>query len=232
MAHPRRSTAGLAPIAALLGGLIVGASSAWADEPALSPAQALLYDRSYLSEFAEPGALRYQFTRSTADGGGFEDQIRLIIKDVQPDGSRLISNQFFTGKRRRPYPDMDGFHGNPLVILFLQYDVWGMSRVLGGNPSYFRNRIKQSLAGGAEVRDTVIRRDGQELAAKQVIIRPFAGDRMAEQLREFQNKLYEITVSDQIPGGIYRIRAMVPAVDDAKGSMIEEIVEFAAVEQG
>nr|MDJ0895999.1 hypothetical protein [Alphaproteobacteria bacterium] len=124
------------------------------------------------------------------------------------------------------------FHGNPLVMLFLQYDVWAMSRVLGGNPSYFRNRIKRSLANGAEVRDTIIRRDGQELAAKQVILRPFAGDRMAEKLREFQHKLYEITVSDQIPGGIYRIRAMVPAADGAEASMIEEVVEFAAVEQG
>lgn len=228
----RRLAAGLATAAALLSGLILGASAASSDGPELSQAQALLYDRSYLSEFAEPGALRYQFTRSTADGSGFEDQIRLVIEDVRPDGSRLISNEFFTGKRRRPYADMDGFHGNPLLILFLQYDVWGMSRVLGGNPSYFRNRIKRSLAERAEVRDTVIRRDGQDLAAKQVIVRPFAGDRMAEQLREFQHKLYEITVSDRIPGGIYRIRAMVPAADDTGASMIEEIVEFAAVERG
>ena len=232
MAHPRRSSAGIAPVVALFGSLMAGISVSWADEPKLSQAQALIYDPSYLSEFDEPGALRYQFTRSTADGSGFEDRIRLIIEGVRPDGGRLISNEFFTGKRRRPYSDIDGFHGNPLVMLFLQYDVWAMSRVLGGNPSYFRNRIKRSLANGAEVRDTVIRRDGQDLAAKQVILRPFAGDRMAEQMREFQHKLYEITVSDQIPGGIYRIRAMVPAADGAEASMIEEVVEFAAVEQG
>jgi len=67
------------------------------------------------------------------------------------------------------------------------------------------------LAGGAEVEELTVEHAGGSFTAKRITIRPFATDPNLDRFPGFAEKWYEFVLAPGIPGGLYRIRSVVPS---------------------
>lgn len=240
---PRRAVGAVmvscAVIASAAFAVTLGPGSAWsgdteaaAQDPGrgeTSFAVSYLFERVHLGAITAPAILRYRFVRTSVAEDGFEDTIDVRIDRIGDGGRRDTSFEFFTGERRRPYPSMSDFVGNPLVAVFLQRDVWELSRLRGGQARYFRHRIREALRDKAEVTSETIQTATGPITAKRITITPYKDDRYRRRLDQFEFKAYEFVVSEDIPGEIYMIRTLVPGKEvDGKPTppLIEETVTF------
>ena len=213
--------------AAALAAVLLFASVVQGAEPNdWSPAQTLLFDTPHLENLTEPASLSYDFARRGSGDGDFADQVVMNVTEIQADGRKNLEFEFLSGERRRLFQPMSGFRGNPLVMLFLQWDVEGMKRATGGSERYFRNRIRYAFYDRAELDEVSVELDGRALTATRVVIRPFLDDPMKDRFRGLERKFYEFLIAPEVPGGIYRIRAVVPAADDS-GQASEERLTYA-----
>lgn len=227
-------------LAAVAVAMSIGPDPAWSGEPEAAAAEDqvreessfavdYLFDRAHFGAITEPVVLRYRFVRASVAEDGFEDTIDIRVDRIGDGGRRDTSFEFFTGERRRPYPSLSDFVGNPLIAVFLQRDVWELSRLRGGQARYFRYRIREALRDKAEVTSETIQTPAGPVAAKRITITPYKDDRYRRRLDQFEFKTYEFVVSDGIPGEIYMIRTVVPGKKvDGKATppLIEETVTF------
>ncbi len=207
---------------------MAGASPAMA-EGGYTSAQIALFDTPHLESIAEPVALTYDFRHDAAEGEAFEDRVRMIVTEVGADGRKNLSFEYLSGSRQRPFAAIEGFRGNPLIMLFLQHDVEDMKQATGGPSGYFRNRIRNAFRDGAEVEALTVEHAEKTLAAKRITIRPFAADPNRDRFPEFAEKWYEFILAPGIPGGLYRIRSVVPSGADGV-PLIENSLTYRDVE--
>ena len=202
-----------AAVLAVLGILAAGAASRAADPPALNPAQTLVFATNHLAQIKQPVTLDYAFRHEGA--GAFTDKIALSVKAVHADGSKDVAVEFLSGKRRTDFPPVRGFHGNPLIMYFLEWDVRGMQKAIGGSALYFRNRIRNAFAGGAQVGKVSITLDGHPAMATAIVLRPYRDDPDIARYAAFRDKSYRFVLSDEVPGMVYEISTSVPAAPGA-----------------
>lgn len=195
----------------------------------LSPAEKLLFDRRHLQNIRQLGVLNYRFRRKATSGEQFEDHVRVKIDRIGTNGGRDVSFEFFNGKRRRPYAALPDFYNNPIIMLFLNYDIWAQSRVIGGKPNYFRNRIRDGFRHKAKIDEVTLPWPGGLLTAQKITIEPYVGDRNKEKFKAYEHKKYEIILSPDVPGEVVKISAVVPAKDSDNPNappLIEETLVF------
>jgi len=191
-------------------------------------AQSVLFDTPHLANITEPVTLTYDFRRSAAEGegGGFEDLVKMTVTEVGTDGRRNLSFEYLSGDRQRPFTKIEGFRGNPLIMLFLQHDVEEMQKATGAASVYFRNRIRHAFRRGAEVGESTVEIGGQALGATLVTIRPFVKDSKLARFPYLAEKWYEFVLAPGVPGGLYRIRSVVPSASGG-GPPIENSLTYA-----
>ncbi|MDH3596907.1 MAG: hypothetical protein OEM93_18880 [Rhodospirillales bacterium] len=197
-----------------------------------SSAQIALFDTPHLENIAEPMALTYDFRYRATEGEVFEDHVKMIVTEVGADGRKSLSFQYLSGSRQRPFAAIEGFRGNPLIMLFLQHDVEEMRQAGGGPSGYFRNRIRNAFRDGAKVEELVVEHADNTFAAKRITIRPFATDPNRDRFPRFADKSYEFVLAPGIPGGLYRIRSVVPSNGDGVPWIENSLTYKAAGTQG
>lgn len=202
---------------------------------AAADSQSLLFDALYLERLTPPKTLSYSYRRKTRNeqvfGRSFEDTIRVrVAKSDRRDGLNTVSLEVFTGEHQRRLGPLADMRGNPVLMVFLELDLWHMKRRAGGAPVYFRNTIRKAFRDSASIKRIAIDFGGRSVSAHKITIRPFVGDQNAPRLKDFRAKTYEFTVSDAVPGGIYRIRTWVPEPDGG-GPLIEDMMVFAGVDE-
>ncbi|GEO87471.1 MULTISPECIES: hypothetical protein [Alphaproteobacteria] len=114
--------------------------------------------------------------------------------------------------------------GNPLIMYFLESALSDVAKQSGGSPFYMRNRIKEALLKDAEIVPVSVRIGERDVAARQVTIRPFAKDKARDQMGRFAELALAVTVSEDVPGWYYSLRATVP-----EGSGPEDISYSSAI---
>jgi hypothetical protein len=202
-----------------------------------SEAETVLWLTDQLKNIAKPSRLQYEFKKVGTLEEGFTDSVQLDIVELLPDGMKKANVNFFTGARNHYVPPYESINGNPLLAIFLHGDVLEMNRLTDGGWRYFHRRIKFAFADGAQITPVEIEFDGRKIAGKQVRITPYVDDpqtELSEKFRKLKDKVYLVTVSDDIPGYLYEIRTVVPAPQDAgvgAGPLIEEYLKLVSVEE-
>lgn len=204
----------------------LGAETAKPEDAKPSKATVLLFETAHLGTFSKPAVLRYGFERQAKGEDGFTDQIDVKIDSIRDDGRTDVSFAFFTGKRERPYPAFSNFSGNPLVVVFMQREVWALSRKIGGLARYFRYRIRLALRGDAPVEDHDIDTKRGVVRGHKITIKPYEKDRHRNRLGPYEFTTYEFVVSEDIPGGVYSITTTVPAQEKDAAPLVKETVVF------
>jgi hypothetical protein len=175
----------------------------------ISPAEKILFQADHLQNVAGPQALRYRYLRKDQAGTGFSDQVQVDVGARGNDGA-AASVRFLTGERQLALPAVDGAHGNPVLLGFLERDIGEMSRMTGGKANYFRKRIRIAFAEAASVEPVTISFRGQSLQGTKVSIQPYLNDPMQEKMRAYVGKRYVFILGDGIPGAVYQLASVVP----------------------
>ena len=201
-----------------------------ADDPRpLSAAQIALFETPHLQNVRQPLTLDYDFVRG--EPNGFTDKIAVHIRRINPDGSKDVSFDFLTGSRKVNYPELDAFHGNPLLMLIMERDVLEMKQSLGLSAAYFRNGIRESFVDRATVTDTAIPFEGRSVPAHRVSVQPFAQDDRFDRLPMVKQKRYSFILADAVPGGIAAISIEMPGDPAMQLPAYSEQVAFQGTEK-
>ncbi len=199
----------------------------------LSEAEVLLWETDQLSNIDKTGTIRYEFERKGSMDEGFTDSVELNITDIKEDGMKSAAVIFFSGDRNQDVAPNDSTNGNPVLGVYLQGDVYEMNRLTEGSWRYFHRRIKFALSDDANIESVTIKVDGKDISAKKVTIKPYENDPKRKMFEDFADKVYEITVSEDVPGMLYEIRTIIPANKkeaDSTEPMVVETLVYAGVD--
>ena len=200
-----------------------------ADDPRpLSPAQAALFETPHLRNVDHPETLDYGFTREGP--GGFADTVALHVRRVNPDGTKSLAFDYLTGEHQVRFPELDNFHGNPLLMLTLERDVNEMKEAVGVSTSYFRNKIREAFVTKAAVADGTFDLGGAAVPARVITVQPFAEEQRLERIPSLQAKRYTFVLADAVPGMLAEIRIDTPADAKMNAPAMKQRTVFTGVE--
>lgn len=198
----------------------------------ISAAEKLLFQSKHLENVANPRKLRYTYVHQEAAGKDFTDEVVIDIMKKNPDGTASAASQFLSGDRNFPIEKLAEAEGNPAVLGFLERDIREMKRLTGGQPNYFRKRIRLALAESAKVDPVSISYKGRDVKAQKIVIQPYLNDPMQHKFSQYVDKRYVFILSDQIPGSLYQIQTSIPskpqAVEKSEATLIEETMTLAS----
>lgn len=190
-----------------------------------SVAQRAIFNTPHLANITEPVTLRYTYKHQGTMEQAFDDVVDVIITKVMPDGGRDVSFNFLSDKHHHDFPMVEGFHSNPVIMMFLEHDVAGLSSQTGGSALYFRNRIRDAFVDRATAEEVMVPYGGKEVPATHVTLQPFLQDPMRERFEKFAEKTYEFYLAPDVPGGVYSIRVLTPG-GSADKPLEENLLQF------
>lgn len=204
--------------------------------PSEMTAQGLLFDTPYLGSLQPPGALSYEFDHSTefegVFGEPFGDKVLVRLQKAEKSGEPdPVYMDVYTGPRQRNLGPFNKNNGNPIIMMFLERDVWQMKTRIGGTPSFFRNTIRKAFRESAEVKATEITFNGARLPAQEVTIRPFHSEADENRFREYRGKIYRFTTADAVPGGFFEIWSGIPKPDADGQFLVEDRLTYKSMEK-
>ena len=211
--------------------LIFIATNSYAQEN-ISDAEKRVFMTDHLKNVAGPATLNYQFLKSGALEQGFEDQVSVSIKPASAGAGKNCHVEFLTGERQyRQLPEViENATGNPIILAFLERDLSEMKRLTKGQPNYYRKRIRMALAENAAAKPVTIKLAGKEVPGSEIVLTPYEDDPARPRYEKYSNKSYTITLSDDIPGGVYKMHSVMQerAGKNATAAkpMIEETLTF------
>ena len=195
-------------------------------------AEVKLWMDNHLRNIDSPGRLYYDFVKRGSYEEGFSDSVFLDILKVNEDGSKDADLEFFTAERQQtPRRDnLVGITGNPVLVVYMQGDVYEMNRLTNGSWRYFQKRIKLAFAQGAKIEPVTFEYGGAEMTGEKISITPYANDPRRRQFAQFAPKIYEFILSDQVPGKLYQIKTVIPAGSPDNEPLMEEILTLQSAE--
>jgi len=180
--------------------MLAGTAGAFQD---LTPAQGLVYDTAHLANTSAGQQIIYVYRGWIADGEVVEDRASLSITRSHPGDKRDVTLDFLSAERHLPLPDFTAFRGNPVIIAMLEHIAQSFGRETGGGVLYFRNRIRDALAGSAaRIEKIEVAYGTGTINATKLSFMPFAGDPYLAEKPEYTGSVFSITLSEDVPGGV------------------------------
>lgn len=156
--------------------------------------------------------VKYNFERTGVFGDNFKDAIELIVSKGEGENNKSVAFNFFSGKHSRPYPAFGFVESNPLLTLYFNKDAWDISRKIKakGTANYLRNRIVNAIGKVKKIGKTVCQYNGVDYPAEMISFEPYKGDENSHHLVHYALTKYELTLAKGIPGGLCKIKSIVP----------------------
>lgn len=211
-------------LAMVLAAGVSSASFATEDRQDYSPAERMLFMAEHLAGMGPNQTLNYSFKRSGSLDEGFSDKVSIRL-DAKEDGSCCIARgDFLSDVRRVNLPEVEGAHGNPVILYFLENDVRGMQRLTRGQTNHFRKRIRMAIYNAASIKETTLRYRDVEVPVKVIEFDPYVDDPNRHRFETYSRKHYTFMLSDAVPGGVFGIRTHIAAeTTSAPPLVVEEL---------
>lgn len=194
----------------------------------MSAAQTALFDTPHLANVLKPETLRYAYRR--IGPGSFNDMVSVRVKKVNSDGSKDVTFDFLTGPHHVFFPELDDFHGNPLLMLALEHDVTMMHDAIGLSTAYLRNRIREAFRDAPVTSGTTSLPDGKTTSATIITLEPFLHDERLARIGSLQHKTYRFVLAGAIPGMIAEIDIDTPQDSALHAPALSDQITFVGVE--
>ena len=144
-----------------------------------------------------------------------------------------MTTRFLSGRYKKRYAAQYRRSQNPIFMWFFERDVVEMQRYTGGNSLFFRNRIRQTLAGksklggAAKTKPVKFQFEGKEYDGTEIRLLPYEGSIKIKQYPRYKSKSYKLVLSESIPGGFYSLSSTVESSE--KGILIDEVLTYKGV---
>jgi hypothetical protein len=194
----------------------------------ISEAETLLFVTDHLKGAKLPARFEYTFRKDGSMEGAFDDTVDMDV--TRKGAGNVATTRYLSDDRNIKYPPVENAEGNPVILWFLDRDIKEMERLTGGKAPYFQKRIRLALVDHAEVRPVKFSLGGKELSGTEIKVSPYLDDPNKAKFGKVSvSKYYLFTLSDQVPGGVYQIRAVVPDETSAGKPLIDETLTFSKV---
>jgi hypothetical protein len=209
------------------GALLVCNVAALADQP-VSRAEDRLFLANHLGNLPARTVLRYAYSKGGSLEVASEDTLRVSVTPANVGSGRQVSLDYLTGTQKFELPGLETATANPVVLFFLERDIREMQRRTGGQAAYFRKRIRMALADAADVHPVTFEFDGHSVTGDEITVHPYRDDPLKMRFEQLADKTYRFTLSDQVPGMLYRIQTVVrgPASTEGSPPLIEETLSL------
>ncbi len=207
-------------------------------EVKFSEAETRMWMTDQLRSVSKPLELHYVFhkTGSLEPDFNFDDKVDFKIEKINADGSKNGSIQFFSGTHNFPAPAMESSTVNPVLGHYLYGDVLQMNRLTDPNGEarerwrYFQRRIKFALSDDAVVKPVTFEFDGRSWKGYEISFAPYVKDPKRNLFEKFAEKRYTVTVSDELPGYLFRIETVIPDQRPELAPLIREVLQLTKAE--
>ena len=193
----------------------------------MSSANIALFIDEHLKNITEPSRIYYKFSKESTREDNFIGNVVLNIVKVDDDNTKHITFRYLKGRNKVRFPPQIGAKGNPVFMLFFERDARDMQRLTGGNALFFRSRIRHTIAA-TEIKDIQIEFQGNNFAGKQISFQPFLETKLKNRVSRYKTKKFVLTMSEDIPGFIFKIETYIKDLDDPS-DMVKEILQYQGV---
>ena len=193
----------------------------------MSSANIALFIDEHLRTITEPSRIYYKFTKESTREDNFIGNVVLNIVKVENDNTKHITFRYLKGRNKVRFPPQIGAKGNPVFMLFFERDARDMQRLTGGNALFFRSRIRHTIAA-TEIKDVELEFRGNKLVGKQIAFQPFLETKLKNRVSRYKTKKFVLTMSEDIPGFIFKIETYIKDLDDPS-DMVKEILQYQGV---
>ena len=193
----------------------------------MSSANIALFIDEHLKTITEPSRIFYKFVKESTREDNFIGNVVLNIVKIDNDNTKHITFRYLKGRNKVRFPPQIGAKGNPVFMLFFERDSRDMQRLTGGNALFFRSRIRHTIAA-TEVKDIKINYNNEEIKAKEIAFQPFTKTELKNRVSRYKTKKFIITMSEEIPGYIFKIQAFIKDLENPD-DMVKETLEFQGI---
>ena len=193
----------------------------------MSSANIALFIDEHLRTITEPSRIYYKFTKESTREDNFIGNVVLNIVKVENDNTKHITFRYLKGRNKVRFPPQIGAKGNPVFMLFFERDARDMQRLTGGNALFFRSRIRHTIAA-TEIKDIELEFQGNKFVGKQISFQPFLETKLKNRVSRYKTKKFVLTMSENIPGFIFKIETFIKDLDDPS-DMVKEILQYQGV---
>jgi len=190
----------------------------------MSSANIALFIDEHLESITEPSRIFYKFTKESTREDNFKGNVVLNIVKIDDDKSKHITFRYLKGRNKVRFPPQVGAKGNPVFMLFFERDSRDMQRLTGGNALFFRSRIRHSIAA-TDVKDVGFEFNGESYSGKEISFQPFLKTELKNRVSRYKTKRFVVTLSQDIPGYIFKIEAYIKDLEDSD-DMVKETLLF------
>lgn len=190
----------------------------------MSSANIALFIDEHLKTISEPSRIYYKFSKESTREDSFNGNVVLNIVKIEDDKTKHITFRYLKGRNKVRFPPQIGAKGNPVFMLFFERDARDMQRLTGGNALFFRSRIRHSIAA-TDVEDIEFKFNGENYSGKQISFQPFLKTELKNRVSRYKTKKFVVTLSEDIPGYIYKIETFIKDLDDPD-DMVKETLIF------
>jgi hypothetical protein len=194
-------------LAAALAGAAPGASQ---PGEAISDAERLLFMHPHLATLRTPQTLTYAWSAQAAASASPPDRATLALRSRADGTCCSVHGEYLSGEMAVHLPDFDDASANPIVLYFLESEVRRLQRTTQGQAAHFRRQIRLSLATDAQVTETTVRWNGNDVPGHAVRVAPFLDDPYRARFEREAATEYVFLLSDAIPGGVAALSATLP----------------------
>ncbi len=179
----------------------------------ITQAENLVFLDEHLANVKASTTLAYAFTKQGSMEKGFSDSVE---ESISVSGkSRTVKAKFLSGMHSKDYATVEDATANPVILHFLERDLAEMQRLTGGQPNYFRKRIRLALAEGPEIKPVKFEYQGKTVDARMVSVEPYMSDPLVHDparaaYKRYRGKRYTFVLSDAVPGKVAEMRFTIP----------------------
>lgn len=204
------------------------------NEYEFSNAENKLWMDKHLLNINQAVRLHYEFEKTGSYEDGFIDDVYLDIVKINEDGTRDAVLDFFSDEQKQKVSpsNVKNITGNPVIGIYLQGDVYEMSRFTEGNWKYFHRQIKLAMADSNTSEHVIVELQGKQYESEKIVLHPYENIKKINRLKEFSDKSYEFILSDAIPGKLYQIRTVINDAENPGVPLVEEVLTLTNVEFG
>ncbi len=193
----------------------------------MSSANVALFIDEHLRTITEPSRIYYKFSKESTREDNFIGNVVLNIIKVENDNTKHITFRYLKGRNKVRFPPQIGAKGNPVFMLFFERDARDMQRLTGGNALFFRSRIRHTIAA-TEVKDVEFEFQGNNFSGKQISFQPFLETKLKNRVSRYKTKKFVLTMSEEIPGYIFKIETYIKDMDDPT-DIVNEILQYQGI---
>lgn len=205
--------------------LVLAAAASASRAEDYSAAQVALFNTPHLANIEKPTTLHYAYVHKGTLEQAYDDVVEMMITAITADGSKNVSFNYLSDKHHHDFPPVEGFRGNPIIMMFLELDVIRLGEQTGGSSLYFRNRVREAFSNRATTEPTTVNFGGKDIAATRIVMQPFLQDPYRARFEKFAEKTYEFLLAPEVPGGVYSLRVVTPGAAPDK-PLEENLLQF------